>query len=260
MTPFVVGCLAAGVLAGLFLWSAAGGVGLPYRLLQSVYYSFASLEGYQKSGRRYASATEIVGSQERSVADAIVGRIAPSQKGWLAKGFPTDKGAYHDYLRAYDALLAPYRTLGGVTLLEVGVKKGGSLALWRELLAEDAFVLGLDVHPGVPRFSRDARTKVLILDSRDRTAVDGALRGMTLDIIIDDGLHHPDAQRQTFTVLRPYLTRRGVYVIEDFHGPSASDYASFGDSVVVLPDRSGQSLVVLYPAESLAPRLTEIQR
>ena len=56
MTSFVAACLVVGLLAGLFGWSAAGGVGLPYRLLQRLYYSFASLEGYQKSGRRYASA------------------------------------------------------------------------------------------------------------------------------------------------------------------------------------------------------------
>jgi hypothetical protein len=83
---------------------------------------------------------------------------------------------------------------------------------------------------------------------------------MTFDIIIDDGLHHPDAQRRTFAVLRPYLTARGVYVIEDFHGSSGSDYASFGDSVTVLPDKSGQGMVVLYPTESLAPHLTEVKR
>jgi hypothetical protein len=182
----------------------------------------------------------------------VVERVAPSQAAWFSTQFPTDKGGYHDYLPIYDALFAPYRTRKDVRLLEVGVKKGGSLVLWREVFDASAFIYGIDVNPDVPMFARDAHMKVLILDSRDAAAVQAALSGLKFDIIIDDGLHLPEAQAQTFTALRPFLEPTGVYVIEDVYEIDVEWYRQRGDDVVVYPDKSGQSLVVIAPPASLA--------
>jgi hypothetical protein len=256
MTLTLLAGALAFLLLGLFLRSAASGYGWPNRLVQYVYYAFGSLETYQKTSGGRDGIADMIDHQDRSFVESLIRRVVPSQDGWFAARFPTDKGTYHDYAEKYDALLTPYRALDGVRLLEVGVKKGGSLVLWREFFPHSAFIVGIDVHPGVPRFSRDVHLKVLIMDSRDRKVVGQALRGVDFDIIIDDGLHHPDAQRTTYSVLRPHLKATGVYIIEDAYEFSPDDYEDFGDEATVVPDKSGQSLVVLRPRESLAPHLT----
>jgi len=196
------------------------------------------------------SAVDAVQEAPRSRLERFIDRYLPSESGWFSARFPTDKQGYHAYLEIYDALFAPYRARGSVWLLEIGVKKGGSLVLWREVFDADSFIYGIDVNPDVPRFSRDGHMKVLILDSQEGSAVDKALNGLTFDIIIDDGLHTQDAQRRTFAALRSRLSESGVYVIEDVFQFDPADYPAM-DSVVI-PDRSGQSMVVLCPPGSLA--------
>jgi hypothetical protein len=233
--------------AGLtwFGWAASRGTGAAYRVVQWIYYRVDSLETYQRRGSRPATAADALAGDRAGPFGALIERIAPSQKGWFGKRFPTDKGGYHDYPALYDELLAPYRDKPGVWLLEVGVKKGGSLALWRELLREDAFIYGIDINPDVPRFSRYGHIKVLVLDSRDGDAVRSALGTLQFDIIIDDGLHEPEAQRKTFDVLWPHLKPNGLYVIEDVYEIDAARYAAPGVDMTVHSDRSGQQLVAL---------------
>lgn len=244
------------LLVSAFARSAASGVGYAYRVTQYLYYSFRSLNSYQKGNHEGQSLLELLDAQPPSVIDSVIGRIFPGQKGWFATRFPTDKGTLHNYVGYYDALFSPYRTQGDLRLLEVGVKKGGSLVLWREYFPHSALIFGIDVHRGAPQFPRDAHLKTLALDSRDRDEVANALRGLRFDIIIDDGLHHPTAQQDTYASLRPFLKPSGVYVIEDVYSFRKDDYAGLGDDVLIIPDKSGQSLVILRPADSLAPRLT----
>lgn len=245
------------LLIGLFVRAADSGAGWSYRVVQYVYYRFASLETYQKTGMRFDGAAAAIATAGQPRLGALVGKVAPSQVGWFSSRFPTDKGSYHDYLTTYDALFAPYRERPGIWILEVGVKKGGSLVLWREVFDESAFVYGIDINPDVPTFARDGHMKVLILDSRERPMVDAALRGLQFDIIIDDGLHEPEAQRQTYVALHRYLRPTGVYVIEDVYEIDANRYAVDGVDVATYPDKSGQSLVVLAPPESIV-RETDI--
>lgn len=243
------------VAAVLFYRSAETGEGWASRVVQLVYYRIGSLESYRKSGRVHESAEAVLRASGEPALRPLVERIAPSQVGWFSRRLPTDKGTYHGYLPIYDAVLAPYREVPGLRVLEVGVKKGGSLVLWRELFDESAFIYGIDVNPDVPRFSRDAHMKVLVLDSRDEEAVRAALRGLELDVIIDDGHHHPESQHRTWLALRPHLAPTGVYVIEDVYELEPERYADGGFELVVHPDRSGQSLVVLYPPASRAGRV-----
>ena len=49
----------------------------------------------------------------------------------LSSDFATDKGSRHNFSLYYDVMLEPY-VPRPVTLLEIGVKKGGSIKMWRE--------------------------------------------------------------------------------------------------------------------------------
>lgn len=234
------------VLPGLFVASAWRGEGFAHRIAQSIWCRIGSLANYRKTGERHASLTAIVNRADRSVFEHAVSRLVPALSGWFSP-FPTDKGEFHDYLRLYEIVLLPYRDRPDVRVLEVGVNKGGSLALWREYFSERAAIFGIDVNPGVQTFPSDAGIKVVILDSRDSAAVAGAFRGLEFDVIIDDGLHDPGAQRHTFDALRPLLKPSGVYVIEDVYAFDAAGFHSHGDAIRIYPERNGQSLVVVRP-------------
>lgn len=109
--------------------------------------------------------------------------------------FPTDKQTRHYYLKHYADLYAPYHSMD-INILEVGVKMGGSIALWREFFSNDSYIYGLDIEYTVPMFTLDPNIKVLkiekipylflqilILDSRDSNITD-ILRSVQFDIIV----------------------------------------------------------------------------
>lgn len=123
-----------------------------------------------------------------------------------------DKGSRHGYERFYGPLLEPLRHLP-VTLLEIGVWRGASIAAWLDYLPH-ATILAVDtfqrVHPEKVPILRHPRVRWWKLDST-RTAP----AGVTADVIIDDGCHQPAAQRATLQRFRPLLRPGGRYVIED---------------------------------------------
>ena len=62
--------------------------------------------------------------------------------GFLSRSLPTDKGTTHSYNTKYDVLFAPYQ-LSATAVLEIGVKKGGSIMLWREYFAASTYIYGV---------------------------------------------------------------------------------------------------------------------
>lgn len=86
---------------------------------------------------------------------------SPRRLGFLSAQFPTDKDFTHNYTLNYDRILAPY-TKTANAILEVGVKKGGSIQMWREYFRAETFVYGMDIDPGVPTFVADGHIKILV--------------------------------------------------------------------------------------------------
>ena len=122
----------------------------------------------------------------------------------------TDKGTNHGYLAVYEMLFASLRDKP-VSLLEIGVDKGGSLKMW-----DEAFPLGTVWGCDISAQYQDGRVKVL--DSLDGAAVERAFGGMMFDIIIDDGNHELRYQVGTYNNFRSHLAPGGIYVIEDVSG------------------------------------------
>lgn len=124
-----------------------------------------------------------------------------------AGGITSDKGTAHDYLGFYEDLLAPRRDLP-LTLLEIGILEGASLALWRAYFTA-ATVIGVD---RVPNPRPAPYTVSVISDATDPfTYADIG----PFDIVIDDGSHLDDDIAAVFTILRDRLNDGAVYVIED---------------------------------------------
>jgi len=120
--------------------------------------------------------------------------------------YGTDKATFHGYCPFYEQHLpaAPKR------LLEIGVKDGASLRMWREFYPE-AEIVGIDINPPIAI----AGCTVLQMDATDTVAL--ATLGQ-FDVIIDDGSHLTSHQQIAFTQLYwVQLKPGGWYVMEDVH-------------------------------------------
>jgi hypothetical protein len=134
------------------------------------------------------------------------------ERSWHEQPTPTDKVTAHSYLRVYDKLLAHLRG-EPLRIVEVGVLKGGSLALWHRFFPQAA-VTGLDINQDVPEVEGcDVRWG----DSRDAALVGAWFLKDSIDVLIDDGDHTLDAQRATFFAFRRAMRRGGIYFIEDVY-------------------------------------------
>lgn len=144
----------------------------------------------------------------------------------------SDKQMSHGYAPVYHALFKRLRDLP-LTILEIGIgtlipgarssmsgyglpgyRPGASLRAWRDYFP-NAAIHGVDVQPDTMIVGEERITTALC-DSTDAAAVKAYLdRSPTFDVIIDDGVHHPDLQLKTLTNFYPALKPGGIYVIED---------------------------------------------
>lgn len=125
-----------------------------------------------------------------------------------------DKGTAHDYLPVYEREMT--RT-HGVTLLEIGVYAGHSIAMWDAWLT-DSTVVGIDVDLSHLQMAHDL---VHLCSGTDPDAVAEVLPGMTFDYVIDDGSHTVTDQLLSLSVFLPLMNPGGRYFIEDIVGDDA---------------------------------------
>lgn len=149
----------------------------------------------------------------------------------IAKRYATDKARHTHYLVNYERFLGSLRDRP-VNVLELGVKDGGSLLMWRDYFPQGSIV-GLDLAPApfdgpVDRVRTyvGAQEDIALLDIiASETAPDG------FDIIIDDCAHIGVLARATFWYLFDHhLKPGGIYVIEDWgtgYWPSWPDGAPY---------------------------------
>lgn len=102
-------------------------------------------------------------------------------------------------------------------VLEIGVWRGGSLALWRNYFGQGAVIFGIDIDPA----SADAgstHAQVRIGSQTDPSFLNQVVTEMGgLDVVIDDGSHVCSDVLETLQVLWPMLSDSGVYIVEDLH-------------------------------------------
>ena len=124
----------------------------------------------------------------------------------------TDKGWRHGYTKIYDEVFEKLRD-EPIKLLEIGVKRGASLRLWAEVFL-NAEIFGIDINARCASHETD-RFKIIIGDSCDSELIKEVSEYGPFDIIIDDGSHDMQPQKTTFSLLWPYVNKKGIYVIED---------------------------------------------
>lgn len=117
------------------------------------------------------------------------------------------------YLDVYEGLLADLRDRE-LTLVELGVLRGGSLRLWMEYFPR-ARVVGVDIDPGARAHVPEGATFILGSQTNER-AITAVLDDLPpLGVVIDDGSHYVPHMLTSFRFLWPRVMDGGVYVMED---------------------------------------------
>lgn len=123
-----------------------------------------------------------------------------------------DKGTYHSYISHYEKMLEPLRD-DAFFFMEIGIASGRSIRMWREYLTA-ATIFAVDVHDKSHLRLGDDNTVVLQADAADASFA-ALLPSQPFSVVIDDGSHRLDEQRNTFATLRTRMAHGGLYIIED---------------------------------------------
>ena len=123
----------------------------------------------------------------------------------------------HRFLEHYDSIFEPW-VEKKISLLELGIYKGGSLLLWRDYFPLGTIV-GIDIKPPVG-FEPPERIHVFEgsqADPKFLSVVADEIAPEGFDIIIDDASHIGGLTKIAFWHLFDnHLKTNGLYVIEDW--------------------------------------------
>lgn len=116
-----------------------------------------------------------------------------------------DKGTAHSYIEIYEAEMPKTK---GISLLEIGIWEGHSIAMWQEFFT-DSEIIGVDI--SLDRLRFDLKNAVMA----DATKPILELQSKQFDYVIDDGSHKVEHQKKSFEWLWPLIKPGGRYFIED---------------------------------------------
>jgi len=132
-----------------------------------------------------------------------------------------DKGTKHNYQQVYEPDFEPLKDKQ-INILEIGVYKGASTCALAEYFPK-AKLYSVDIYERVDMnqitILKHNRVKTIKGSSMDPSVVDKMKeewgKNIKFDIIIDDGMHTPKANRLTFELMFPMLKKSGIYYVED---------------------------------------------
>lgn len=120
------------------------------------------------------------------------------------------------YFDIYERHLERFRGKSPV-MVEIGVKGGGSLSMWKAYLGPSSHIIGVDINPKCKR--HEAEGIEVIIGSQDDPAVIDTIfsKYPKIDVILDDGSHLMHHMIASFELMYSRLQPNGVYIVEDTH-------------------------------------------
>ena len=190
--------------------------------IQTINRTFPSLSSFSSSLRRQSLEIKPIKKFPQSNDDLA----AAAQIKELLDRYGSDK-AIQDYHNLYGPILKDREAIRGV--LEIGIgtnntdvvsnmgtngKPGASLRAFRDYLS-NAQVYGADIDKRI--LFEESRIKTFFVDQRNPDSFEALRQSIPtdLDLIIDDGLHSPDANIATLQFALSKLKAGGWVVIED---------------------------------------------
>ncbi len=156
---------------------------------------------------------------------------------------PSHDKAMTGYFKVfYDDLLGPRREQIR-SVLEIGVREGASMLIWRSGFPHAAIV-GVDISPRPGCMIDMENSEFFQMDAYTDEAVAtlSARQPKGYDLIIDDGPHTFDSQRIFLQRYAPMLSQDGILVVEDImdvgnvvHLMSHVDRTAFAARSLIVP-------------------------
>ena len=103
--------------------------------------------------------------------------------------------------------------------LEIGVRYGGSLPLWRQYFGPNAIIVGIDIDEECKLVEDKSQNIYIEIGSqRDPEFLSGVIKKYGQPhIVIDDGSHMSIDMNISFDCLFPMMPSNSVYAVEDTH-------------------------------------------
>jgi hypothetical protein len=120
------------------------------------------------------------------------------------------------YIKCYWEFFKNLRTQD-IKILEIGVKDGDSLKIWRDFFSKESSIFGIEINPKPLINFSQKNTEIFFGDQTDVLFLSEVVKKIgKVDIIIDDGGHTQDQLKTSFEFLFKYgLKEGGIYVMED---------------------------------------------
>ena len=143
------------------------------------------------------------------------------------------------YFHVYYLVLSKYKSRKDLTVVEIGVKDGGSLFIWQKLFPH-AKIIGIDLNVECKKFEKDG----FIIEIGDQSSQEFwknfFYKHQNVDIIIDDGGHTNTQQISTAISCIPFIKDGGILVTEDvmcsyffnFGNPSKYSFINFCKKII----------------------------
>ncbi len=126
---------------------------------------------------------------------------------------------WHHYFDIYTRYFERFRDRP-ITMLEIGVFRGGSLRMWKEYFHPDSTIVGIDIDKSCQAHEIAAQNVFVRIGSQADPNFLANVNGEfgPFDIILDDGSHKTHHQIVSFAALfRDALKDGGCYMVEDVH-------------------------------------------
>ena len=136
----------------------------------------------------------------------------------------TDKDTHHNYLDTYSKLFAKFEK-EPITLLEVGVYKGGSLRLFEDYFA-NATIIGYDIKDWGDTQCKRAQRII-----KDFGSISANELPQIIHIAIEDGSHDFESQFHFVQKVYPLMAKGGVMIIEDIFTPKLDEMKNALNSI-----------------------------
>jgi SAM-dependent methyltransferase len=141
------------------------------------------------------------------------------QEIWNDMPLKSDKGDVHDYISVYEKILAPYRDMAK-NVLEIGLFNGASLLMWEKYFSGKVY--GIDCsdqpHGGMADLRpliAEGTHNIFIGDAENELEVEAFFKDIKFDVVIEDAGHHVLQQLNIYKIIKPYLNKGSLYIIED---------------------------------------------
>lgn len=136
---------------------------------------------------------------------------------YLQGGYCTDKYQLGYYDHFYEKHFKPF-TEDPINILEIGIRGGGSIKIWKEYFHPDSNVYGGEIE----NFTPIENTTCYKMDMYSQEALN-LFEDSYFDIIVDDGPHTYESFESVITKYYSKIKDGGILVVEDIVNPSWVD-------------------------------------